>query len=57
MQRLEVSGAVRRIYESLGFKGLGIYTVGHRLLHLLENCYSLTGAKLSGPKIQANPAA
>ena len=36
MQRLEVSGVVRPIYASLGFKGLNqLYIVSYSLLNLM----------------------
>jgi hypothetical protein len=34
MQRLEVSGAVRRIYMTLGVKGLKLLGYGVKVIHL-----------------------
>ena len=53
MQRLEVSGAVRRLYGSLGFKGLKIQNASKQIIHtilvdqhLLLYCFSYSVNKL-----------
>ena len=45
MQRLEVSGAVRHIYASLGFKGL--------MEHNMNNCISITCKFTNYNKVQS----
>ena len=44
MQRLEVSGAVRLIYRSLGFKGISLwgYTYGRHYLYSLTTVSVVT---------------
>ena len=50
MQRLEVSGAVRHIYASLGFKGLITHTTG--MAHMKNAVRTLhVPYTLRGPRI------